>query len=105
MSDKRKRLSRRDAYRLALHYAIVERESFAEAWAHMDDEAAPQKAAWLASEFRRVLAESFGEQTVEDAMAQQLGPGVPLSQVVRREPSEFCAPAIDVRLRGRDEAP
>lgn len=63
-----KRLSRKEAHRLALHYAIVERDSFADANLG-SDEVQAEKARNLASEFRRVLREEFDDMTWEDAFA------------------------------------
>lgn len=72
-----RRLSRREAHRLALHYAINERDSLVDAYSRgMQDDPAPVRAAWLAAEFRRVLAKEFGQRTVEDEM---VGQGTPVS--------------------------
>lgn len=59
-------MSRRTAHRLALHYAIAERDSYAAATAGCGD-GQSEKASALASEFRRVLREEFGEVTADDA--------------------------------------
>lgn len=69
------KLSRRTAHRLALHYAIAERDSYAAATAHCGDGQA-EKAASLANEFRRVLSEEFGEITSNDAIEAANYPAV-----------------------------
>jgi hypothetical protein len=61
------KLSRQTAHRLALHYAIAERDGFAGATAGCGD-GVSEKASALANEFRRVLREEFGEVTVDDAI-------------------------------------
>ena len=70
-----KQLSRRNAHRLALHYAIAERDSFADATAGCGD-GQTEKASALANEFRRVLLEEFGEVTAEDAFKAAGHPSV-----------------------------
>lgn len=77
---KRKRLTRREAHRLALHYAICERDSFAEA--NRPGEPARDRAEFLAAEFRRVLRDEFGEQTWEDDLASQDIPSISLSEII-----------------------
>jgi len=77
-----KRLSRRNAHRLALHYAICERDSFADAY-HPDDEPG-KRAAFLASEFRRVLKEEFGEITSEDRLRAENYETVSIMDLVRK---------------------
>lgn len=69
------RISRRNAHRLALHYAIAERDSFADATSGCGG-GQTEKAAALANEFRRVLLEEFGEITAEDAFAAARHPSV-----------------------------
>lgn len=93
---KRRKLSRREAYRLALHHAITDRESMAEAWDSHTAES--QDAAWLASEFKRVLAEAFGERTVEDALAASGGKGTPLPRLLNHPPQDFCATRLSLKL-------
>lgn len=88
-----KRLSRKEAHRLALHYAICERDSLSEAYSERDDPAAV-RARWLAAEFRRVLRDEFGQITLEDDLAANPGPGVPIQELAAGRQ------ALDERGRG-----
>jgi len=81
------KLSRQTAHRLALHYAIAERDGFAAATAGCGD-GQSEKASALASEFRRVLREEFGEVTVDDALEAENHPTV----------SIFDIPALQAEL-------
>lgn len=81
-----RKLSRREAHRLAFHYAINERDSFAGAYDSTPDDPAATRAAWLASEFRRGLKEEFGEITTEDHMIANPGPSVSIFALVERKP-------------------
>lgn len=74
-----KRMSRRTAHRLALHYAINERDSYADAWRAGSPER--QRAEWQAAEFRRVLKEEFGQITAEDHFAAQNYPSLNIEDI------------------------
>lgn len=85
MKGAAKRLTRKNAHRQALHYAINERDSYAEAYGGDGPEAA--RARWLADEFRRVLWEEFGEKTSEDRLAEASeGSFVSVEEIVGRRP-------------------
>lgn len=68
------KMSRRTVHRLALHYAICERDSYADAWGPGEPERV--RAEFQASEFRRVLKEEFGQLTAEDTFAAANHPSV-----------------------------
>lgn len=80
-----KKLSRKAAHRLALHYAISERLSFADCQ-HRDDPGF-QRAVLMANEFRRVLKEEFGEMTWEDEFAAANYPSVDIHDIASKEPT------------------
>lgn len=61
-----KKLSRSEAHRLALIYAIAERDSLVYSFERSSKDPGAIHAAYLAKEFRRVLLEEFGEITQED---------------------------------------
>ena len=83
MAKALRKLSRDTAHRLALHYAINERDSYADAYGGEGPEA--ERAMRLASEFRRVLREEFGEITSEDALAEMSkGSLVTLEEIAAR---------------------
>ena len=82
-----RKLSRREAHRLALHHAIAERDSFADANRHCADGIA-EKAQGLADEFRRVLMDEFGEKTWEDSFAAQNHPSVDIRSLVDPQPKD-----------------
>lgn len=79
-------MSRRQAHRLALHYAIAERDSYADAWHFGSEERA--RAERQSSEFRRVLHEEFGEITSEDALAQSNMVPVSINDLPLSHPKE-----------------
>jgi hypothetical protein len=72
--------TRREVYRLALHYAIAERDSYAAAW----EKGSPERtrAEDLAAEFRQVLKEAFGEVTWEDEFAAANHPSISVHDIV-----------------------
>lgn len=79
-----RRRSRRTLHRLALHYAIAERDSFAEAYGEDSNDDAATRARQLAADFRRCLFEEFGEITSEDALATGPGRFISIHEVARR---------------------
>lgn len=84
-----RKLSRREAHRIALHFAINERDSFA--GAHSPDEPAAIRAVVLAAELRRVLLEEFGEIIREDYLIQNPGTSISLFDLVIGPKQDFKA--------------
>lgn len=56
-----------DLFRVALHYAIADRESFVAAHNHMKDDPAAVHAAELVKKFKLCLKKRYGEIPVGDA--------------------------------------